>query len=203
VSDGRGGSALGTVTVTVTQAPNRVPVAVNDSAVTGLTTPVSINVLANDSDPDGDPLIVSAVTQSAKGSVVINPGATSVTFTPAPAATGTATFTYQISDGRGGLAAAGVVVNIQGADSIATTQTLYRVGNREWRLSGVGSVNGAVITIHVGTTLSGPVIGTATVVSGRWALRVVGSNVPPDATNTVSLESSAGGTLLAVPVSVQ
>jgi hypothetical protein len=101
------------------------------------------------------------------------------------------------------LAAAGVVVNIQGADSIATTQTLYRVGNREWRLSGVGSVNGAVITIHVGTTLSGPVIGTATVVSGRWALRVVGSNVPPDATNTVSLESSAGGTLLAVPVSVQ
>ena len=64
VRDGRGGSAQGTVTVTVR---NRAPMALADAAVTDGGTPVDIAVLANDSDPDGDLLAVAAVTAPQHG----------------------------------------------------------------------------------------------------------------------------------------
>jgi Big-like domain-containing protein len=205
VADGMGGTATGTVIVTVNPAPNRAPVANPDTANTG-TTPVTINVLANDSDPDGDVLTISGVTQSTLGTVVNN--GTTVTFTPAAGASGTATFTYTISDGHGGSATAGVTVNIQSADVLTTTQVQFGVGKREWRVSGLGTVNGATVTIHNGPTLTGAVIGTASVVGGRWTFRQTGSAVlpatpiPGNATNTISLESTAGGTKLAIPVTV-
>ena len=56
--------------------------------------PVIINVLANDSDPNGDPLTVSAVTQPANGTAAISGGGQNVTYTPPGAFSGTATFTY-------------------------------------------------------------------------------------------------------------
>ena len=110
ISDGRGGNATANVTVTVTPQPNRPPIAVNDAATTVLGQPVTINVLANDSDPDGDPLTIIGVTAPANGSVSAT--ATNITYTPAPRFTGTDTFTYTISDGRGGTATATVTVTV-------------------------------------------------------------------------------------------
>src|SRR5579864_1259951 len=60
---------------------NTPPTAVPDTATTTAGTPVNINVLANDSDPDGDPLTVTAVTQPHSGSAVINADGT-VTYAP-------------------------------------------------------------------------------------------------------------------------
>ena len=51
---------------------NRAPVAGADSAATDAGMPVIIAVLANDNDPDGHPLTVSAVTQPANGTAAIN-----------------------------------------------------------------------------------------------------------------------------------
>ena len=51
ISDGRGGTATATVSITVTAA-NRPPVAINDAASTSQDTAVTVRVLANDSDPD-------------------------------------------------------------------------------------------------------------------------------------------------------
>ena len=110
IGDGRGGTATANVAVTVTPQPNRPPVAVNDAATTLLDTPVVINVLANDSDPDGDPLTIIGVTTPANGSVSAT--ATNITYTPALRFTGTDTFTYTISDGRGGTATATVTVTV-------------------------------------------------------------------------------------------
>ena len=56
-SDGSGGTATATVTVTVT-AVNDPPVAHDDSEATKEDTSVIISVLSNDSDPDGDGLVV-------------------------------------------------------------------------------------------------------------------------------------------------
>ncbi len=77
-SDGHGSSATATVNVTV-NAVNDAPVAVNDSATTDEDTPITITVLANDTDIENDSLTITAVTQGANGSVVINPNGT-VTF---------------------------------------------------------------------------------------------------------------------------
>lgn len=111
ISDGRGGTASATVTINVVPLPNRPPVAVNDAATTSLAAPVTIPVLANDSDPDGDPLTITATTPPAFGTIVVVGG--SIIYTASTAGvTGIDTFTYTISDGRGGTAGATVSVNV-------------------------------------------------------------------------------------------
>jgi len=87
---------------------------VDDAASTDQGMPITINVLANDSDPDGDPLTVTSVTQASHGTVVNNGNGT-VKYTPNPIFSGMDTFTYTISDGHGGMDTATVTVTIQGA----------------------------------------------------------------------------------------
>ena len=77
------------------------PVAVNDAATTAEDTAVSVAVLANDTDLDGDTLAVSSVTAPAHGNAVINPDGT-ITYTPAANYNGADSFSYTIGDGNGG-----------------------------------------------------------------------------------------------------
>ncbi|HEX7181652.1 MAG TPA: Ig-like domain-containing protein [Thermoanaerobaculia bacterium] len=113
VSDGNGGTATATVSITISAA-NDSPVAGNDSRSTNEDTAVTISVLTNDSDPDGDTLSISAVTQGAKGAVTFN--ASSVTYTPVANANGSDSFTYTVSDGNGGSANATVSITINAAN---------------------------------------------------------------------------------------
>lgn len=108
VDDGRGGTDTDTVAIT---AQNRGPVAVDDSASTSAGAPVTIDVLANDTDADGDALSITGVTQPAAGVAEIV--GTGVRYTPSGA--GTQTFSYTISDGHGGSATAQVSVTIGAA----------------------------------------------------------------------------------------
>ncbi|MEW9922552.1 Ig-like domain-containing protein, partial [Marimonas sp. MJW-29] len=80
VSDGKGGTDTATVTVNV-GVINDAPVANTDSASTNEDTPVTLSVLPNDSDVDGDTLSVNSVTNGSNGTVVIN-GDGTVTYTP-------------------------------------------------------------------------------------------------------------------------
>jgi hypothetical protein len=96
ISDGNGGTASASATVTVTPV-NDPPVARNDTFATAAGTPVTMNVLANDSDVEGTALTVFSVTQPAAGGSVTNNG-TTVTFTPTAGFSGTATFTYVAQD---------------------------------------------------------------------------------------------------------
>ena len=101
-----------TATVTVTVNPvNDPPDAVDDAATTNEDTAATISVLANDTDPDNDVLSISAVTQGAKGTVVINPDKT-VTYTPNANVSGSDSFTYTISDGNGGSDTATVAITV-------------------------------------------------------------------------------------------
>ena len=109
-----GSARVGTLTVAgrnVTITQDAAPIANNDSATTDEDTPVDINVLANDSDPDGDTLIVSSVTQPANGTASINPDKT-VHYAPALNFFGSDSFTYTIDDGHGGTATATVNVTV-------------------------------------------------------------------------------------------
>jgi VCBS repeat-containing protein len=96
VSDG---TVTDTATVNVTVDPvNDPPVAVDDGATTNEDTAVVINVLANDSDVDGDTLTITAVGTAGNGTVVDN-GDGTVTYTPDPDYNGPDSFTYTVSDG--------------------------------------------------------------------------------------------------------
>jgi hypothetical protein len=80
---------------------NCAPVAVDDIATTVNGFPVTINVLANDTDANGDPLTVTSVTDPPNGTAVNN-GDGTVTYTPDCGFFGNDTFGYTISDGQGG-----------------------------------------------------------------------------------------------------
>lgn len=102
-------SSEATVSITVNPA-GEAPIAQDDVATTNRNTTVNIAVLANDLDPDGDPLTITAVTQPANGTVTN--GGTSVSYRPRNGFTGTDTFTYTISDGNGNAASATVTVTV-------------------------------------------------------------------------------------------
>jgi VCBS repeat-containing protein len=110
ISDGKGGTASAQVIVTVNPI-NDGPVAVNDSAATLAGTPVTVQVLANDTDLDGDALTVAAVGAGANGTAQINPDGT-ITYTPQAGFTGQDSFSYTVADGRGGTATAVVGITV-------------------------------------------------------------------------------------------
>jgi hypothetical protein len=201
ISDGNGGTASSSVTVTVT-AVNDAPRAVNDTATTTANTAVNINVLANDSDPDNVApaaanagLTVSAVTQPANGAVVINAPATSVRYTPNANFSGTNTFSYTVSDGNGGTATGTVTVNVGGVDlDIAgfTVPLLGRVGRAQTitlDVRNAGTLNAARTATVTGTRGGVQVYNRSLQVSdpvGGGTTRFTFPAFTPTATGTIS-----------------
>ena len=86
------------------------PIAEDDLATTAQDTPVTIDVLANDSDPDGDPLAIDMVGSPMSGTaeVVLE----QIRYTPALGFSGIDSFTYTVSDGTGGTDEALVTVTV-------------------------------------------------------------------------------------------
>ncbi|WP_432471296.1 Ig-like domain-containing protein [Amphritea sp. HPY] len=114
ISDGKGGSDTASVSITVAAASNtnQLPVAANDSVSTAHNTSVTIAVLGNDYDPDGDTLSING-TSGVNGNAQVSGG--NIIFTPSTGFSGTETFSYTVSDGRGGSDSATVYVNVAAA----------------------------------------------------------------------------------------
>ncbi len=151
VSDGRGGSAPANVVITVTLV-NEDPIAVDDAAVT-LGGPVTVNVLANDSDPDGDPLTITGITVAPTKGTATMEGA-SITYTPtAMVYDGADSFVYAIGDGLGGTASATVTITTP-AEALADIQVTI-IGVERDPESGIPLVmvhvknNGPAVEPHV------------------------------------------------------
>jgi YD repeat-containing protein len=87
----------------------------------------TIDPRANDTDPDSDVLTITAKTNGTYGSVAIQGGGTSVTYTRnsgvTPPFTGSDSFTYTISDGHGHTSTATVSVNIEVTSCTINPQT--------------------------------------------------------------------------------
>lgn len=100
VNDGTIDSAPDSVLITVEGTPNRAPITGTDSHVVPFETSVVLDVLVNDSDPDGDPLVIDSVTGPVAGDASIE--GQSIRYTPRAGYTGPDNFQYTVSDGRGG-----------------------------------------------------------------------------------------------------
>jgi VCBS repeat-containing protein len=123
VSDGSGGTATATVTLNIANT-NTAPVATNDSYTTNedttLNVPAGTGVLSNDTDANGDPLVVTGiVTGPTHGTVSLNANG-SFTYTPVANYNGADSFTYQVSDSRGGTATATVNLTVNPVDDAPT-----------------------------------------------------------------------------------
>ncbi|MDB6125497.1 MAG: hypothetical protein JWQ71_4490 [Pedosphaera sp.] len=87
------------------------PVAVDDYTFTTQSIAIAVNVLANDSDPDGDVLSLKSFAQAAHGSVAAN-GSGQLIYTPTAGFYGSDEFLYTMGDGHGGTASATVHVTV-------------------------------------------------------------------------------------------
>jgi hypothetical protein len=201
--DVKGLASVNPATVTITVAPNRPPTAVADSVAT-LGVAIPINVLANDTDPEGNvPLGVASLTQPAAGRGTVSTDGTVITYTP-PATVTTAfttTFTYIARDSFGALSTpATVTVQVSPRPAaetftITTSTVQARSGNRfNWDFAGTSSVTtGNTITVQVSTPTGVVTLGTTTVpVTGRWRLTLNNTTVVPSANPTATIRSSQG-----------
>ncbi|MGK7904275.1 MAG: Ig-like domain-containing protein, partial [Hormoscilla sp.] len=116
---------------------NQSPVAVNDFAIATAGTTATINVLDNDSDPDGDRISVTEFTATTLLGGTVSGTDDVLTYTPAADFLGTDSFTYTINDSLGG------------TDTATVTVT---VGNE--LLNAVNDVS----TLSAGTTVTIPVL---------------------------------------------
>jgi hypothetical protein len=145
-----------TITITNVDQP---PVAVDDdAALTEDDSATAIDVLANDSDPDGDPLHVTSVTQGTKGSVAITGLGSAVSYTPNADANGSDSFTYTIDDGQGGTATATVDVTIapveddpDAVDDVATVSEDQPTASTVTVLANDTDVDGDALTVTAKT----------------------------------------------------
>ncbi|NML90836.1 tandem-95 repeat protein [Sphingobium sp. TB-6] len=129
-SDGSLTSTAATVTIAIASVNDGPPVANTDNAGTYADTPVLIDVLANDTDIDGDALSISALGTAGHGSVQIQSG--KVLYTPATSYTGSDAFTYTVTDGAGGFTQGNVnvtVAPIQSDAPIAVSVTFSQGAN--------------------------------------------------------------------------
>jgi VCBS repeat-containing protein len=117
--DGTAESGIAKVIIKV-KAVNDAPVAVDDKADTREDERVVIQVLKNDSDPDGDKLSIASVTQAEHGTVEIV--GRNVKYRPDAEFFGTDTFTYTVQDGKGGTATAFVEVTVCAVNDKPTAQ---------------------------------------------------------------------------------
>ena len=161
--DAAGNLSVSTDRTFTTNAPaNNAPVAQADSVTTAASTPITIGVLANDSDPDGDALSVLSFTQPANGAVTSVSGG--LRYAPNAGFLAVDSFTYTISDGRGGTSTSVVTVTVQ-----PSVPTSVNVINGELVITG-SSGNDTVTITGTGNGMTGQFI----VVTGQGSQTVSG-----------------------------
>jgi Big-like domain-containing protein len=147
------------ITIHITPV-NDAPLAVNDTAGAVVGKVNSVNVLANDIDPDG---ATDLTTGLAKAVIVTWPAGLGAKPTPTngivtftPTSTGSLTFTYRAMDAAGALSAntASVTVTVAGSEAIIIAKAIYKQGNQgggasaRWTVSGTDSVReGQTLTV--------------------------------------------------------
>ena len=207
IADGRGGTASATVSVTVQGPPNHPPVAQNDTYVVDQnSTNNSLNVLANDSDPDGDALVITSVGAPAHGAASI--AGNKVSYTPMSGYIGADSFAYSIADGRGGTASANVAITVQPvlinhppvAQNDAYTVDENSSANSLNVLANDSDPDGDPLTI---TSLGAPPHGTASIANNKVSYTPASGYSGADAF-TYTITDGRGGTASAnVAITVQ
>ncbi|MFC1980932.1 Ig-like domain-containing protein [Chloroflexota bacterium] len=161
-NDGMAYSNIATVTITV-KAVNDAPVANNDSYSTSEGTVLTVaapGVLGNDSDPDGDSLTSTQVTDPANGTITLNSDG-SFTYTPDAGFSGSDTFTYKTNDGMvNSNVAATVTITVTATPSttihVADLDGTSELGRRgRWNATVIITVQDAGDNLVAGATVKG------------------------------------------------
>ncbi|TMU69821.1 DUF4347 domain-containing protein, partial [Pseudomonas fluorescens] len=122
------------------------PVGRPDIASTSPNTPVTIAVLANDSDPDNDALSIERTFSPNNGTVVINADQT-LTYTPSAGFVGLDYFNYHVSDGNGGIYSARVSIAVFAPNTAPTNAVPLSVTVQEDSPLVFSAANGNALSV--------------------------------------------------------
>ncbi len=109
-TDGVNESTPGTVVINI-RGVNEVPIAGDDDVKTPIGQSITVPVLENDVDPNGEPLTVMVLNQPEGGTATVNSDG-SITFEPNPGFTGTTQIQYLVEDPHGGTSTATLTVEV-------------------------------------------------------------------------------------------
>ncbi|MGD9418724.1 MAG: Ig-like domain-containing protein [Verrucomicrobiota bacterium JB025] len=169
----------GDITLTAVYAPNEAPVATPDSYTATVDTPLvipAVGVLANDTDPEDDPLTAVLVTAPSNGSLTLNSDG-SFTYTPATAFAGTDSFSYLANDGTSDSQPATVEITVTQTVTATLVNGSFEDAFNGWQTTGNLKVD----------TWPAPTDGSALVVLNS-------ANSTPNATLTQSFATTPGVT---------
>jgi subtilisin family serine protease len=173
---------------------NTPPVAAADEATVDEDRSVDIDVIANDSDADGDQPAVSSIGTPANGSASLN-AAGLVRYVPEPNFAGNDSFDYTISDGRGGSDTASVKVRVSAINDapVATddvAQTNEDLAIDVAVLANDSDIDGVALSVaSVGTAVNG-----SPSINGDGTVHFVpASNFAGDAYFEYTVSDGAGG----------
>ena len=209
-------SNIATVTVAI-GAVNDAPVGIADSTGGAVGTPLTVNVLANDIDVDGDTLSI------ADGSVTAPTGPVGTTSSATANADGTITFSangvgsysfsYRVTDGTLVSPPVPVTVTMSSPETVNAGTVDYITSKNRWKVTGTSSVaaNHAMTLKFTGVVAGGApcnadgrVIGTATSAAGSFTFDIANATGPLDPRttncNAVRVESSLGGVDPTTPI---
>lgn len=155
VSDGNGGSATGSINITVTPV-NDPPIANNDTAEVAAGATVTISPLLNDSDPEGDSLSIASISVSV-GTATISSGS-QIIYTAPAGFNGTATINYLLIDGNGG--SDGGVITVTAGDQPPTAASDSYIVNSDGNTVSIPASVGVLSndTDPEGTTLTATIL---------------------------------------------
>lgn len=208
VYDDAGAISAGAV-VTIDVLPvNDAPVANDDVASTPFNTPVEIEVLGNDVDPDGladiDPASVTVAVAPQHGSLTVRPADGGIIYTPDNNYAGPEVFSYVVFD-RQGVASnlASVSVDITGNPNVESLTGVVSYNRRRelWDIRGQTSLLDPTMTFEMwlGAPVTGQLIGTASPNAvGKFAARVHNPAIVPKPFDQVTIVSSGGATISVV-----
>lgn len=189
------------VAITVTPV-NDPPIAANDSATTQAGTPVTVAVLANDTDVDGlvVPGTVAIAVQSAGGTATPNADGT-ITFVPNDGFSGTTSIAYTVQDDAGATSNAATVTLtvLNQAEQLTVQKAQYETSKQRWTVTGQSSVSGAginnTVTIYNGPTTAYPALATLPIdIGGKFQWQPAPGSAPaPDSTRLITIRSTGGG----------
>ncbi|HEY0111832.1 MAG TPA: tandem-95 repeat protein, partial [Allosphingosinicella sp.] len=134
--DGGGGNHGGSAyliygwSTAVPPPPNAPPEADDEALSTSEDMPLVVSLadlLTGDTDPDENSLSITQVAAGIGGTVLLDIEASTVTFTPTADFSGLASFTYTVSDGKGGTDTGSVSVNVTAVNDAPTGSKNHKV----------------------------------------------------------------------------
>lgn len=183
---------------------NAAPIITSTPATTA-TAGIRYEYVVSATDPEGTAVLYSLA--AAPAGMLMDVGG-AIRWRPTAAQAGTQAVTVRATDAGGMSAAQDFTITVAaqpvGPDVLAVNRAQYTAATATWSVAGTSSIPdaNATVRVRVGPNLTGTLIGSAKIsANGTWSVIARNSAVLPDLTNnSVSIESSNGGSLLAAPV---